>query len=123
MSQGKLVRDKIPEIIRATGEVPLTRVAKGIEYQSLLLAKLTEEVSEFIESDGDPDELTDILEVVVALADELGIGQPELERLRAKKAAERGGFSQRIVWLGNRRSGQGSGGRVRRGNVGQGRAG
>jgi predicted house-cleaning noncanonical NTP pyrophosphatase (MazG superfamily) len=102
MSQSKLVRDKIPEIIRANGEVPSTRVAEGAEYQSLLLAKLTEEVLEFIASDGDPDELADILEVVMALADGLGIGRPELERLRAKKAAERGGFSQRIVWLGNR---------------------
>jgi predicted house-cleaning noncanonical NTP pyrophosphatase (MazG superfamily) len=101
MSQSKLVRDKIPEIIRANGEVPSTRVAQGAEYQSLLLAKLSEEVLEFIASDGDPDELADILEVVMALADGIGIGQLELERLRAKKAAERGGFSQRIVWSGN----------------------
>jgi predicted house-cleaning noncanonical NTP pyrophosphatase (MazG superfamily) len=101
MSRGKLVRDKIPEIIRAKGELPSTRIAKGAEYQSLLLAKLSEEVLEFIASDGDPGELADILEVVIALADGLGIGQQELERLRAKKAAERGGFSQGIVWSGN----------------------
>jgi|SRR5215469_10686059 len=102
MSQGKLVRDKIPEIIRATGEVPHTRVAAGAEYRSLLLAKLSEEVQEFITSDCDPVELADVLEVVMALADGLGIGQQELERLRAEKAAERGGFSQGIVWSGNR---------------------
>ena len=101
MSRGKLVRDKIPEIIRAKGEVPSTRVAEGTEYQNLLLAKLSEEVLEFIASDGDPGELADILEVVMALADGLGIDWQELERLRAKKAAERGGFSQRIVWSGN----------------------
>jgi predicted house-cleaning noncanonical NTP pyrophosphatase (MazG superfamily) len=101
MSRGKLVRDRIPEIIRANGEVPSVRVADGGEYQSLLVAKLSEEVLEFIASDGDPGELADVLEVVMALADGLGIGQQELERLRADKAAKRGGFSQRIVWSGN----------------------
>jgi hypothetical protein len=30
MSRGKLVRDKIPEIIRANGEMPSTRIAKGM---------------------------------------------------------------------------------------------
>ena len=101
MSRGKLVRDKIPEIIRAKGEVPSTRVADSAEYRELLLAKLSEEVQEFLASDGDPEELADVLEVVMALADGLGIGQKELERLRAEKAAERGGFSQGIVWSGN----------------------
>lgn len=101
MSQGKLVRDKIPEIIRATGEVPRTRVAHRAEYRSLLLAKLSEEVQEFITSDCDPAELADVLEVVIALADGLGIGRHGLETLRAAKAAERGGFSRGIVWSGN----------------------
>jgi predicted house-cleaning noncanonical NTP pyrophosphatase (MazG superfamily) len=101
MSRGKLVRDKIPEIIRANGEMPSTRVAERAEYRRLLVAKLSEEVLEFIASDGDPGELADIMEVVLALADGLGIGQQELEKLRAEKAAERGGFSQRIVWSGN----------------------
>jgi len=102
MNRGKLVRDKIPEIIRAQGETPSTRVADGVEYRELLLAKLSEEVGEFLDSDCDPLELADVLEVVMALADGLGIGQQELERLRAEKAAQRGGFSQRIVWSGNR---------------------
>lgn len=101
MSRGKLVRDKIPEVIRANGEVPSTRVAERAEYRRLLAAKLSEEVLEFIASDGDPGELADIMEVVLALADDLGIDRRELEKLRAEKAAERGGFSQRIVWSGN----------------------
>jgi len=101
MSRGKLVRDKIPEIIRANGEVPYIWVVEGAEYQRLLLAKLSEEVLEFIASNGDPLELADVLEVVMALADDLGIGQEELERLRAEKAAEHGGFSRGIVWSGN----------------------
>jgi predicted house-cleaning noncanonical NTP pyrophosphatase (MazG superfamily) len=98
----KLVRDKIPDIIRAKGEVPATRVVLGTdEYQRMLCAKLSEEVLEFIASNGDPMELADVLEVVIALADDLGIGRQELEELRAKKAEERGGFAAGIVWSGN----------------------
>ena len=47
---GKLVRDKIPEIIEASGATPLTRVLETDEYLSCLEAKLDEEVSEFHES-------------------------------------------------------------------------
>jgi predicted house-cleaning noncanonical NTP pyrophosphatase (MazG superfamily) len=102
MGADKLVRDKIPDIIRAKGEVPSIRTVVGTEeYQRLLFAKLSEEVLEFIASNGDPMELADVLEVVMALADDLGIGQQELETLRAKKAAERGGFAAGIVWSGN----------------------
>jgi predicted house-cleaning noncanonical NTP pyrophosphatase (MazG superfamily) len=101
MNRGKLVRDKIPEIIRGTGEEPMTRVANIAEYKELLRAKLAEEVGEFLASEGDPEELVDILEVVMALADGLGVDRMQLEKLRAKKAADRGGFSQKIVWSGN----------------------
>ncbi|MGH8883726.1 MAG: nucleoside triphosphate pyrophosphohydrolase [Egibacteraceae bacterium] len=101
MSRGKLVRDKIPQIIRSRGADPLVRVAERGEYRDLLRAKLTEEVTEFLDSD-DPEELADILEVVLTLASELGVDAARLEALRATKAAERGGFAQRIVWHGNR---------------------
>ncbi|MGH8897312.1 MAG: nucleoside triphosphate pyrophosphohydrolase [Egibacteraceae bacterium] len=101
MSRGKLVRDKIPQIIPSRGADPLVRVAERGEYRDLLRAKLTEEVTEFLDSD-DPEELADILEVVLTLASELGVDAARLEALRATKAAERGGFAQRIVWHGNR---------------------
>jgi predicted house-cleaning noncanonical NTP pyrophosphatase (MazG superfamily) len=92
MNRGKLVRDKIPQIIRSRGGDPLVRVAEREKYRDLLRAKLTEEVTEFLDSD-DPEELGDILEVVLTLASELGMDAARLEALRAKKAAERGGLS------------------------------
>jgi predicted house-cleaning noncanonical NTP pyrophosphatase (MazG superfamily) len=98
---GKLVRDRIPEIIRASGKEPLVRVADAEVFRDLLRDKLVEEVDEFLASDGDLEELADILEVVLALADDLGAGPAQLEEMRAAKAAERGGFSLRIVWSGN----------------------
>jgi predicted house-cleaning noncanonical NTP pyrophosphatase (MazG superfamily) len=97
----KLVRDKIPDIIRAEGLDPIIHVADDQEYAAGLRAKLTEEVGEFLASD-DLEELADILEVLHALAENIGSSPAELEEKRAAKAAQRGGFAKRIVWSGNR---------------------
>ncbi|MEO3809447.1 nucleoside triphosphate pyrophosphohydrolase [Sphaerisporangium sp. B11E5] len=102
MSQDKLVRDKIPQIIRATGMEPIIRVADSGEYAARLRDKLREEVGEFFTSDQDPEELADVLEVVYALAQLAGLDREELEKLRAAKAEERGGFVDRYIWSGNR---------------------
>jgi predicted house-cleaning noncanonical NTP pyrophosphatase (MazG superfamily) len=102
MDQGKLVRDRIPEIIRAKGLEPITYVADAGEYGGRLREKLLEEVDEFIASDNDPEELADILEVLYALAEQSGTDRQQLEKLRAAKADERGGFAERIIWSGNR---------------------
>jgi predicted house-cleaning noncanonical NTP pyrophosphatase (MazG superfamily) len=101
---GKLVRDRIPEIIRADGAEPVVHVAGPEEYHTRLRDKLGEEVAEFLGA-GDaeaPEELADLLEVVWALARDLGLDPAQLEKLREAKAAERGGFAGRIVWTGNR---------------------
>ena len=100
MSQGKLVRDKIPQIIRAKGLEPVVYVADPDEYATRLRDKLTEEVGEFLASDSDPEELADVLEVV-ALALLTGTDPQQLEKPRAAKADERGGFADRIIWSGN----------------------
>jgi predicted house-cleaning noncanonical NTP pyrophosphatase (MazG superfamily) len=102
---GKLVRDKIPQIIRAKGLEPVTRVADAEEYRIGLRAKLREEVEEFLASDDDPEELADILEVLYALAEHGGTDRRQLEKLRAAKVLERGGFVDRIIWSGNRSAG------------------
>src|ERR1700733_13598045 len=100
MSDGKLVRDKIPAIIRASGQEPIVRIATAEEYGTRLQDKLREEVNEFLAS-GDLEELADILEVVYALAAQQGIPPGQLEEFRAQKAEERGGFTARIIWCGN----------------------
>lgn len=96
----KLVRDRIPAIIRAEGGEPSVRIATDDEIDDLLRAKLLEEVGEFLDSGdpGDPVELADVLEVVRALAERCGVDPDVLERLRAEKAAARGGFAARVVW-------------------------
>jgi predicted house-cleaning noncanonical NTP pyrophosphatase (MazG superfamily) len=99
----KLVRDRVPQIIRAQGEEPIVRIADPVEYRALLRAKLLEEVHEVVTADDAhvPEELADVLEVVLALAVDLGVDAAGLETLRAAKAAERGSFTERIVWCGN----------------------
>lgn len=97
MHLSKLVRDKIPQIIRAKGLEPIIRVADAEEYQAGLRTKLCEE---FLESD-DLEELADILEVLYALAEDGGTDRQQLKKLRAAKAEERGAFADRIIWCGN----------------------
>jgi predicted house-cleaning noncanonical NTP pyrophosphatase (MazG superfamily) len=92
----KLVRDRIPEIIRESGRNPVTRVAERSEYAALLSDKLYEEAGEYVAS-GDPSELADVLEVIRTLASLHGLTPTALERLRAEKATERGGFAHRHV--------------------------
>ena len=99
----KLVRDRIPQIIRAQGDEPIVRIADPGEYRKLLRAKLVEEAHEVVTADDAhvPEELADVLEVVLALAADLGFDARGLERLRVAKAVERGSFTERIVWCGN----------------------
>ena len=98
-TDAKLVRDRIPEIIRAAGEEPITYRAEPDEYRLRLREKLAEEVGEFLAA-GDEHaigELADVLEVVYALAADLGTDRAQLERMREDKASRRGGFVERIV--------------------------
>ena len=94
----KLVRDRIPEIIRAQGEAPRTRILEPQEYTALLEAKLDEEVREF-HGDRNLEELADILEVVYALAEDLGHTRQELEEIYNCKHEKRGGFRDKIFLI------------------------
>ena len=94
----KLVRDKIPEIIRNGGEVPKVRILEQEEYLTCLENKLDEEVAEF-QRDKSPEELADILEVVYALAEGIGCGKDELLSLCDQKREARGGFEKRIFLI------------------------
>ena len=92
----KLVRDRIPEIIAATGADCVTEIVAEEDYLRRLDAKLEEELAEYLR-DQTVEELADLLEVIRAVALARGVTPEELEALREKKARERGGFSKRIV--------------------------
>ena len=98
MVYNKLVRDRIPDLITAQGQKPHTRILDDGEYTRALEAKLDEEVGEY-HRDRNVGELADILEVVYALAANLGCSREELEDTWRRKHDERGGFAQRIFLI------------------------
>lgn len=92
----KLVRDRIPEIIEASGKACICETLSHEDYISLLDKKLSEELAEYQESKS-LEELADLLEVMQAVVKARGWTMEELETVRKKKAAERGGFERRII--------------------------
>lgn len=93
----KLVRDRIPEIIRQSGKTCTTRILDQEAYIAALDAKLAEELAEY-HADSSMEELADLLEVMMAVAVARGHDFAQVEAIRRRKVEERGGFSQRI-WL------------------------
>lgn len=93
----KLVRDRIPEIIQGSGKACSTRILTQDEYVAALDAKLQEELNEY-QADNSMEELADLLEVMMAVAEARGHTFAEVEAIRQQKAEKRGGFRERI-WL------------------------
>ncbi|OGI68282.1 hypothetical protein A2738_02370 [Candidatus Nomurabacteria bacterium RIFCSPHIGHO2_01_FULL_42_15] len=95
----KLVRDKIPQHLDTKG-IPYQKImATPEEYKEKLLEKLAEEVGEFLAAEN-IEELADILEVIEAFKK-----LPEfanVEEIRKKKLAEKGGFEKKIILKGEK---------------------
>ena len=81
----KLVRDRIPEIIRSQGRECECRVASEEETLYFLTMKLDEEVAEY-KADRNLEELADVLEVLMALAEYHGYSEEEFLKKRYEKA-------------------------------------
>ncbi|MCK4635876.1 MAG: nucleoside triphosphate pyrophosphohydrolase [Candidatus Moranbacteria bacterium] len=96
MKFNKLVRDKIPEIIKSNGENPITHIADEEEYNEALMNKLHEEVTEFLE-DPSLEELADIIEVLNAICAFKNIDLTKLEEVQERKFEECGGFEEDII--------------------------
>ena len=94
----KLVRDKIPQIIAEQGQRANVRILEKEEYARALEQKLDEEVAEF-HAGKNTEELADILEVVFALAENLGCSQETLMDIRQEKRSRRGGFENRVFLI------------------------
>ena len=93
----KLVRDKIPDIIRQQGNHPEYHTANDIvEYCQALREKILEEAIEFKESQ-DVNELIDVLEAIYCLIETENLDFTKIEELREKKNVERGSFKKRII--------------------------
>lgn len=91
----KLVRDRIPEIIEASGKYCVTEVLPNDAYIQALDAKLSEELTEYQQSKS-LEELADLLEVMGAVVKARGYTWDDLTRVRKEKRAQRGAFDQKI---------------------------
>jgi predicted house-cleaning noncanonical NTP pyrophosphatase (MazG superfamily) len=95
----KLVRDRIPEIIREAGKECETEIFSEIQYRFALRDKLIEEALEVKAVLNDEDlikELADLFEVIEAILEESGISKKAVLAEQKKRRNERGGFEKRI---------------------------
>lgn len=98
----KLVRDRIPEIIKAEGGEPEVRTLDSAEYAKYVRLKLVEEAGEANAAKTREEmvkELSDVLEVMEALMRHEGIRPDEVTELKQKRREERGGFDKRIYLM------------------------
>lgn len=96
----KLVRDKIPEIIEASGGKAVTRTLDGEEYIKALEQKLAEEVAEVHSAEDDTErkkEMADVYEVLGAIVRAYNYPAEEIARIKEERRTKRGGFEKRIL--------------------------
>lgn len=102
MTDGKLVRDLIPDLIRQSGRTVDVRYLAGDELLAALGAKLVEEAKEaavVVRRRADlVEELADVREVIAALMAAGGITDQEVVEAGVAKAQERGAFRSG-AWL------------------------
>lgn len=91
----KLVRDKIPDIIKQQGEKPNIEILSDDRYLFELDKKLNEEIEEYQKSK-ELEELADVLEVMYAICIARGYTIAELHKIREEKLNKRGGFLEKV---------------------------
>ena len=96
MKYNKLIRDKIPDILKEKGIKYKIRFADSKEYWEKLKEKLAEEVKEFSQSEN-IEEMADILEVIDAICAHKEFDKKKLQAVKNQKSSERGGFEKRII--------------------------
>ena len=94
----KLVRDKIPEIIEANGEKPITRTLNDDEYKIELEKKLNEEYQEVLKATGKNrvEELADMIEVIKFLAKLENATLEDVIAMSKEKGVKKGTFENKV---------------------------
>jgi len=99
----KLVRDKIPEIIKKDGKKPFTSKIKGEAFNQALGRKILEEAGELFaewtsgNAKGILKESADMLEITLAALKNHGFTFEDLVAARSRRARERGGFEKKVL--------------------------
>jgi len=96
----KLIRDKVPAIIKKDGREPTVRKLNDNEYVIELFKKAFEEIREAEEAGGNKKELEkeigDVYEVIDAIISYYNLDINEIKRLQEKRKKERGSFLKRV---------------------------
>ena len=92
----KLVRDKIPQILKEKEKDFIAYRAADGDYFRYLKRKLREEVDEFLESPS-VHELADVYEVLSAILKEMECTMADVRLERVNKTNERGAFNERWI--------------------------
>ena len=95
----KLIRDKMPDILRKMGVSVSMHIMNHGEYIQALKKKLIEEAREVFESKTEHElceELADIMEVVLTLTEASGFQHEQIEQRRLQKKEAKGGFEKRV---------------------------
>lgn len=99
----KLIRDKIPEIIKNNNQISKTKILNKSEFIEALFKKLTEEVKEIIWAKGNKKELkkeiSDAYEVIDAIIKFYNLNKNSIITLQNKKKLEKGAFEKQLFLL------------------------
>ena len=96
----KLVRDKIPQIIKINGKKVNTRILSNEEYEKELRRKLIEEAKELFEASSREEiieELADLYEIIETILITKNINIYDIQKKRIKKNMTRGAFEDKIL--------------------------
>ncbi len=98
---GKLVRDKIPDLIRSHGAVPVLRVLTDDEFVGELKKRLIEEAWEAHYADDTAlvEECADIFEVMAWMMRARGIDPNAVFSMAEARRHERGGFAEKTFLI------------------------
>ena len=92
----KLVRDKIPKIIKENGKTCKTKTLKPEDIEKYYRAKIQEEMDELFENPC-PEEMADLMEVVDCLRRVLQLSIEDVIDVKHTKRQERGGFEKGVI--------------------------
>lgn len=98
----KLIRDKIPKIIKANKHESKTKVLSKEEFEKELKKKLLEETKELIKAPKKEllNELSDLLELIKSIASHYKIDFQKVEKYQIEKRKKCGGFKKKLflIW-------------------------
>ncbi|MGA2669848.1 MAG: nucleoside triphosphate pyrophosphohydrolase [Dehalococcoidia bacterium] len=103
MQFDKIVRDKVPDIIREKGGGFSSVQVEDCLAVVYLIKKLREEADEVAEANGNDvkmvEEMGDIYECLMAICDKININFEEVIKASGAKAMTNGGFNKNIILL------------------------